>query len=369
MTTVAPRPEIVRADNPTTEALDAVQEILDTYLVFPNDEARDAVVLWTAHTHVFYAFESTPRLSVYSRDPGSGKSRVLEVLEHLVPNPLYALNITPGVMWRSFEYSAPTVLMDEVDTVFGKKGSSTSHTTLRGILNAGHRKSGTIPRCSGAEDVKHFNVFGPVAMAGLGQVPDTIHSRSVRIGMRKRRDGETVRPFRLKYAQDPLARARKLLERWSADADDVLGMAEPDLPAADRDADVWEPLVAIADMAGADWPERARRACEKRNELCDAKGREAELSPGVRLLTDLRDLFAGERVMATEDILAGLWGIPESPWRGLRDGKALASVLTEYGVSPTTVRVNGTPIKGYKAEDLAEPWARYVAPRPEGEDD
>lgn len=345
----------------TAAALGAVEEILDQYVIFPSAEARDAVTLWTAHAHVFYAFESTPRLSLYSRDPGSGKSRVLEVIEHLVPNPMLTLNVTPGTMWRTIEYSAPTLLIDEVDRVWGKKGSGTSHMTLQGILNAGHRKAATIPRCVGTEDVKHFRVFAPVAMAGLGDVPDTIHSRSVRVGMRKRRGDEQVKPFRLKFARDALDRARDMLESWSMDAAPVLELSAPAMPCKDRDADVWEPLVAIGDMAGPQWAERARKACEARDELCDAQAH-PKVSPGVQLLTDLRVIFGESPVMFTSDLLAALWSVDGGQWRAL-DARSLATMLREaFDIRPTTVRVPGaeSPGKGYKRDDFTEAWDRFV---------
>ena len=41
-----------------------------------------------------------------------------------------------------------------------------------------------------------------------------------------------------------------------------MAAARPDMPLGieDRNADVWEPLLAIAEAAGGDWPQRAREA-------------------------------------------------------------------------------------------------------------
>lgn len=339
-------------DTPTTEqALAAVQEILDDYVIFPSDEARDAVVLWTAHTYVFYSFETTPRLSVSSKEPGSGKSRVLEIIEHLVPSPLNAVTITPGVMWRLIEHSSPTILIDEADTIFGQNGSGSSHMTLRSILNAGHSRTATVPRCVGAEDVKRFHVFAPVAMAGLGQLPETIATRSVQVVMRKRRAGQEVKPFRARYAQDALKRAKAILEEWSIDAAETLQTAIPDCPVKDRDADVWEPLLAIAELAGDVWAKRARTACEELTSSVET------LTPGMQLLTDLRTVWDGP-VMFTADILPALYALPESKWTRT-DARSFAAMLRNYDVSPTTVRQGERVAKGYKVEDLQAAWEKF----------
>ncbi len=63
--------------------------------------------------------------------------------------------------------------------------------------------------------------------------------------------------------------------------------ARPVMPPGveDRNADVWEPLLAIADAVG--WAQEARSAAV---ELIGA-ARDAEPSLGIRLLADVRTLF------------------------------------------------------------------------------
>lgn len=349
----------------TLDALDRVGSIFDTYLVFPSAEARDAVVLWTLHAHVFKAFESTPRLSVRSTEPGSGKSRVLELLEHMTPKPLVGVDVAPAVLWRSIEAGPPTLLLDEIDTVFGKAGSASAHRTLRGILNAGHRSSSVVPRCVGTEDVKYFHVFAPVALAGLGRLPDTLATRSVEIVMRKRRKGDPpVQPFRLKFAEDALKAAFELCEEWGNYAFPHLSVAMPDLPVQDRPADVWEPLITIADLAGEEWSKRARTAAVELTKQAADK----PISPGVRLLTDLRAIMAAD--MLTADILGALYRRDESVWtRDNMDAKKLARLLNEYGVKPVSMRMNGAVNRGYKLSALEDAFTTYLPAVKVGGDD
>lgn len=342
-------------ESATLVALDAVGDVFDAHVVFPSPEARDAVVLWALHTHVVGSFDTTPRLSVRSKDPGSGKSLVLEVLEHVVPNPLLAVYLTPGVMWRKLEHGSPTILLDEADTIFGRVGSASSHRELRGIINAGHRRGSTVPRCVGSEDVKEFRVFGPVAMAGLGRLPDTIASRSVEIVMRKRRVSDApVRPFRLRFAEPMLKRARSACEAWAGVAAAPLRVALPDLPVMNRDADVWEPLVAIADLAGEEWGQRARRACK-------ALTAQREVPVGVSLLADLRDAFGDDAAVATDELVRRLRELPDSRWdHDTFTGRVLAKLLREFDVASQAVRCGGAVVRGYKRDAVAAAWVEFA---------
>lgn len=345
--------------NQTEQALSAVQSIYDEYVVFPSDEARDAAVLWVLHTYVFRAFDSTPRLSVRSAEPASGKSRVLELLEQLTPNPMNAVYLTPGVMWRSMESTSPTILLDEADTIFGRNGSSSAHRYLRGIVNAGHRAGATVPRCVGAEDVKQFHVFGPVALAGLGRLPDTIATRSIEIVMRRRRKGDReIRPFRLKFAGAALRKVRETVEQWASKSTfKQLATSMPQLPVKDRAADVWEPLVAIADLANPEWGERARKACKA---LTEDSTKRPE-SVGVKLLADLREVFGQEPSMLTRDLLVALTGRPDGFWADADlDAHKLARLLSEYGVRPVVMRCGEETPRGYRRASLEDAWARYV---------
>ena len=65
-------------------------------------------------------WDSTPRIAFLSPEPGSGKTRALEVSELLVPNPVEAVNVSPAYLFRKVadEAGAPTLLFDEIDTVF-----------------------------------------------------------------------------------------------------------------------------------------------------------------------------------------------------------------------------------------------------------
>src|SRR5919204_4287035 len=100
-----------------------VYDFTGRFVVYPSDHAHVAHVLWIAHTHLMDAWESTPRIAFLSPEPASGKTRALEITELLVPNAVEAINVTPPYLFRKIgsEDGAPTLLFDEIDTVFGPK--------------------------------------------------------------------------------------------------------------------------------------------------------------------------------------------------------------------------------------------------------
>ena len=130
----------------------------------------------------------------------------------------------------------------------------------------------------------------------------------------------------------------------------------------DRDADVWEPLLALADEAGGHWPERARVSAVTLVTLA----KEGTPSLGVRLLSDLREVFGTEEILPTESILGGLYALDEAPWADIKgkelNDRTLASKLRQYEIRPKVLRIGAATLRGYRREDFVDAWQRYLAP-------
>ncbi|MCH7641517.1 DUF3631 domain-containing protein, partial [Patescibacteria group bacterium] len=198
-----------------------------------------------------------------------------------------------------------------------------------------------------------FSTFAPKAIAGIGALPDTIEDRAISITMKRKAPGEKAERFRYRKAKEGGAGLKAALEAWSTVSASLVG-AEPDLPEAldDRARDGWEVLLAIADMAGGDWPRRAREAA-----LALSAGREeVDDSLGLRLLADTRDIFqqTQDERLPTAILLSKLNALEESPWGGWRKDKGLSSrnlanLLKPYGISSKTIRMpDGTTPRGYE---------------------
>jgi len=358
--------------------LDEVEAFHRRFNVFPTDAAFVAVALWDAHAHLLDCFDSTPRIAFLSPEPGSGKTRALEIVETLVPQPMTAVNASAAALFRSVSGAngKPTILFDEIDTVFGPKAGDNEE--LRGFLNAGHRRTGVTYRCigdGGNQTVQAFPSYCAVAVAGLGSLPDTILTRSVIIRMRRRARNEKVEPFRARIHEAEGHKLRDRLAEWAEQARGFVMGAWPEMPdgVADRPADVWEPLLAVADAVGGDWPDRAREACLT---LVKASRANDKGSLGVRLLTDLRDhVMVGIDRLPTVAILDRLNAMDDAPWADLNgkplDNRRLSKMLAEYmtadnePIASRNIKAAGSVLKGYYATDLWDAWARYCPPPPE----
>jgi hypothetical protein len=347
--------------------LDDVHAFLSRFVAYPSVHAGVAHTLWVGHTHLMAAWDSTPRIAFLSPEPNSGKTRALEVSELLVPNPVEAVNVTPAYLFRKVGAGTPTILYDEVDTVFGPKAKDNEE--IRGLLNAGHRRGAVAGRCvvkGKVVETEEIPAYSAVALAGLGGLPDTLLSRSVVIRMRRRAPSERVDQFRRREHGAAGHDLRDRVAAWADAIRDKVTGAWPDMPTGveDRDADVWEALLAVADAAGGHWPQQARVAAV----ALVAESKASTPSLGVLLLTHLRDVFGDDDALPTETILNRLHALDEAPWADLRgkalNARGLAARLHGYGVHPKTIRVGHSTPRGYTREDLHDPWCRYLGPPP-----
>lgn len=351
--------------------LDEHARFLHRFVVLSNTQA-DAVVLWDAHTHAVDAFDTTPYLAVTSAAKRSGKSRLLEVLELLVRSPLSAVNMSDAVLFRVIAKSQPTLLFDEADAIFG--GNGREREELRGMLNAGWRVGAKAYRMGGANNRKleEFPVYCAKAFAGIGNyLPDTLADRTIRIRLERRTRDEPLERFRRRDVVPTAEMLRDEMADWITPQVDWLQAARPELPNEldDRAWDYWEPLFAIAELAGDDWPERARAAA---SELSGGEVREDEAF-GVRLLSDVRDIFdkSDHDSFRTSTLINELTAIEEAPW-GDWYGKpispqALSKLLRPFEIKtrPVYVHEEAKTVRGYKLEQFVEAWERYL-PSSEG---
>ncbi len=370
--------EPINSDSPgevTDLLLSDIAAQIEKYVVFRTPAQTTAIALWILHTHVFELFDSTPYLSINSAAKQCGKSRLFEVMALLVARPWTVVEPSEAVLFRRIHHTKPTLLLDEVDAQFSKDATMTEG--IRALLNAGYRLGATIPRCVGpTQQLTDYSIYCPKAFAGIrAKLPDTVLDRSIPIELRRRAPSERMPSrFRQKRAGEEFAPLNQRIVQWSKWAADQLKDNEPDLPdeLSDRQQDCWEPLFAIADLAGGDWSEKARSAA-----IALHVGVE-DADVGVLLLAHCREVrsdLEGESI-PTEELLTALVNRgDDSPWarwwsedierhQTKRPGSQLARTLKPYGIEPVQLWVKGSKTRGYHWPDFEDAWSRYLPKHP-----
>jgi hypothetical protein len=194
----------------------------------------------------------------------------------------------------------------------------------------------------------------------IGRLPTTLADRCIIIRMDRKTPNEVCERLRKLDGR----RLQEQCARFVLDHRDAIAQAEPFLPESlhDRAADIWEPLLTLADLAGGDWPELARQAA------VGLSASAQDHNPMGSLLTDIFVLFinSGKDRLPTRDLVAGLnTYFSDRPWMDLRKGKEateiwLSKQLRPYGISPRTHRFDGRLAKGYEQADFQEAFRRYI---------
>jgi hypothetical protein len=347
----------------TGELLAMCRAWVKRYIVV-SDEQAVIMAAWELHTYVFDTFEVTPYLFISSPEKGSGKSTLLRILKAVSCRGRSSSGMSAAALARVVEASRPTLFLDEIDTQM--KGNKEAAESIRGILNSGFEPEGVYTRCVGKDfEVKDFPTFCPKCLAGIGELWDTVSDRSIIIQMRRKLPGEIVEPDGKVAVKAAAAPIKAGLEEWAArGAAELLRSIRP-APISGfnpRQNDIAEVLLAIAHLAGGDWPQRLTQALKV---VCNAT-RAEDGSIGVTLLSDIRAVFDERKADTVPSaILAGrLNEIEGRPWAEWKHGEGitannLARQLKKFSIYPQTIRVGSETPKGYRRGDFEDDWARY----------
>jgi Protein of unknown function (DUF3631) len=330
-----------------------------THYVFLPTGASGALALWVLHSWTMDAGDISPFIVLVSPTKRCGKTTVLIILYYLTPRSELASNISPSALFRYVEEIRPTLLIDEADS-FVKDNEE-----LRGIFNSGHTKAAAHVirnvEVNGEHKPRRFSTWAPKAIAAIRDLADTLEDRAVKLMLQRKPRTAAVERLRKRDSEE-FATLRRKAARWAADNFDRLADPDPKIPDAlnDRAADNWRPLLAIADLAGGDWPKGAREAA------CILSGDSHDTSSAnVELLADIRKAFGNHAVIRSADLVAALVAEVERPWAEYNRGKPIsqrqvAKFLGAFRIISNTVHPPGLPQgKGYRRADFEEAWEAY----------
>ncbi|MFI5244618.1 MAG: DUF3631 domain-containing protein [Gemmatimonadales bacterium] len=336
------------------------------YIAMPR-EAALAVALWVVHTYASDIADFTAYLLVTSPVRECGKTTLLDVLEYLVLRPRRSDGMTAAALYRTIDRHAPTILLDELDARLAGEGGE----NLRSVLNSGFKPGGRVTICVGeSHEARDFKTYCPKVLAGIGRPWDTVVSRSIQVRLARATPPERAKLRKLVGATigDELAPLRRQCLRWVDDGrEDLAKHRMPMVPdgLSARQADIWRPLFAIADVAGGRWLKRARAAAEA---LHGATEEDSEL--GTQALADLRAFFVerGADRLRSASIVEHLVGLEERHWSEMPGSgrpltaAGLARVLKRFSVRPRNMRDAEGVGKGYTLADLRQVFERYLPP-------
>lgn len=326
-------------------------------------ETAITAALWIVFTWLIDHVQVAPLAVITAPEKRCGKSQLLNLIGRVSRRPLVASNISSPAMFRVIEAHGPTLLIDEADTFFRENEE------LRGVINSGHtRQSAYVIRTVGDDhEPRQFSTWGAKAISGIGHLAETMMDRAVILELRRKLPNETVQ--RLRHAEPHLFdKLASRLARYAEDAGPDIELARPELPEAlnDRAQDNWEPLLAVADHVGGDWPRSARLAALK------ISGSEQEpISLSTELLADIQEVFETGRItrIKTTDLITALTEDEEKGWATYNRGrplnpKQLANKLRGYGITRRALRFGYDTTKGYELDQFHEAFDRYLSHNP-----
>lgn len=346
------------------QLLDQVAGTIKRFIVL-DDEQAHAAALWIAQTWFIDVVEYAPLALINAPEKACGKTQLLNVIERMTYRPLSASNASASALFRAVEKWKPTILIDEADTFFR------DNTELHGMVNAGYKLGSSWLRSEPVGDsweARSFPVFSAKALAGIQlekHLPDATMSRGIIFNLRRKAAHESV--DRPRHAEPWLfSDISAKLARFAQDYSGQVRDARPDIPEklSDRDQDNWESMLAIADCAGGEWPDKARAAAKNLSGAGDKP-----VSTGNELLKDIRQVFEIKKVekISTADLITALCEDEEAPWSTFNWGKPisprqLAKQLKAYGIAPEQMRMNsyGNGVRGFELSRFDDAFERYL---------
>ena len=357
-TTMFPKIEIWEQPINGCDVLDEIENLISQFIVC-SEETRIAITLWIVMTWFVSGIDICPLAVITAPEKRCGKTILLSFIAKLAYRAMMASNISPAALFRSIDEWNPTLLIDEADAFMRENEE------LRGIINSGHtRDSAFVIRVVGDDHIPtQFNTFGPKAIAGIGRLPDTVMDRGIILPLRRKLPHEKVE--RLRHA-DPhiFTQLRMKLARFSDDHNDEINLSTLELPESlnDRAQDNWEPLLAIADAAGGEWPRKAREAA-----LILSGSEEVVTTVGVDLLRDIKDIFKSQKIdrIRSTTLISYLCNDTQKRWNTYNRGKPLSARqlstrLSEYGIKSRDLRFDASVLKGYLWTDFEDVCGRYL---------
>ena len=375
-----PIPPTATAWEKPVKALEVIEEVRSTILRFVWVRRSHALVaaLWIVLTYLHDAVDILPLFLISSPEEDCGKSTLLKTILFLSNRPIPAANVSAAAIYRTIKDDCPTFVLDEAETYLA------TNEELRGVIDSGHERefAYVIRTMQEGEGTIRFPTWCPKVLAMISLPKRTILSRSVHV--RLVRKGAEVKLEKLKKKhREELENLRSKISRLANDIREKVRGFESDF-LINRANDNWQPLRAIAHVAGQD----LEREVEKAAMHMTSKDAQDSKSEGRYLLESLAEIVKTKReeqgvqppenlFLRSLDLVNMLNSDLAAPWKDNNkelSAHRLGKILSGYEVKADQKRVeksdqkragdSKTASRGYWANDIEKAVEKWI-PKPD----
>lgn len=342
----------------TAEVLSSVEARINRYTVMPPDyatEHRLTLAAWVMMTYAYPALPAVPYLYL-SGPPNSGKTRTMELLSRMVFRPTMTANLTGPTLYRTRDMYGGVLLYDEAEQM--QKGGA-DVASLRTMLLAGYKSGGGAIRMGSQGDKqvpKSFSCYGPVVLGAIQAMPAALASRCITIQMLRARDEDPQSNCSLDDEPQEEQGVRDLLHCWALEhAHRVMTMPLDNVGVANRDSELWAPLLRIVADAGDVATFSRMVAHAERSSRVAAE--DSAPAADQALLASLLNLVRAGHCPTAGDVMRFAQTLdPDAIDKGWK-ARRVAGVLSRYGFR--TQRSNGRRQYNVDPSRITDVIARY----------
>lgn len=363
-----PWPEPVKL----SDVIADVERMFRRFVIFKTRPQALACAVWTVATWFIEEIQYTPYILITAPMKQCGKSQLLTCMSKLARRAILASSISPSAVYRVIEMYQPTLFIDEVDTFL--KGNP----ELSGIINCGiEKEQASVWRCennNNKQEARAFNCFGFKVLCGINSktISETVTDRSIVIELRRRNPGEVIERRRDIPDVEWIDLRRKCYTAFLQHKEQ-LRAARPVFPTGmgDREADKWESLFALVDLAGDQELSKQVRDCAIHLAVRD----QVDVSETYELLSDIRDIlekdYGNREEVLTQDLIAKLTEDNELLWGTYNKGapmtpNQLSKKLRTFCLYPKQIRSLRNR-RGYKKSEIAQVIEQYLTKKEQKE--
>jgi len=330
-------------------ALDETSRALARYLSL-SPHLIEMMALWSLHAWVARAgssaIEFSPRLILQGADARAEHARALRTLAWVTPAPLVVSRTIASHVLPVLAAEQPTLLLDDV------AGGMLYRRDMRTLLAAGATRDGIfLSAPTRRNPTGRSTCFAPTAIATTATLPDDLRRRAIVLTLPVPAPDVVPLPPPGDPPEEVLTLRAELQAAATAIAREIAAAPPEGLRKVPPSArETWAPMLALGCAIGR-LPAEVTLAVQ--TAACD------EETAAATLLHDLHALYGtvGDHVPTArmiDDLIARRGG------DAALDPADLARRLARFGLKPVPVRSGDEVARGYRADDLAAAFARYI---------